>query len=330
MGAQADPRQGPARRGLPRRAVLPALRHRALRPRARPGLRDRHRPERLRALPADLRPVRRPRAGRPAGLDDDAVDAGVQHRRRRAPRRRPTSWPPTAPRRWSSPSRCSSRCSARAGPCGPGRRAPTWSAGPTSGPSTLVDFPAEPRPRRTSWCSADYVTTEDGTGLVHQSPAFGEDDMAVCRAYGLPVVNPVRPDGHFADDVPLVGGQFFKHADTDLVRDLAGARPAVPARALRAHLPALLALPHRAACTTPSRPGTSARRSGQGRAAAREREDQLVPRDHQARPLRRLAETTTSTGRCLAQPLLGHAAADLALRRGPPDLRRLAGRALAS
>ncbi len=66
----------------------------------------------------------------------------------------------------------------------------------------------------------DYVTTEDGTGLVHQAPAFGADDLAVCKAYGLPVVNPVLPDGRFADDVPLVGGQFFKHADTDLVRDL--------------------------------------------------------------------------------------------------------------
>jgi isoleucyl-tRNA synthetase len=67
---------------------------------------------------------------------------------------------------------------------------------------------------------ADYVTTEDGTGLVHQSPAFGEDDMAVARRYGLPVVVPVRPDGHFEDDLPVVGGQFFKHADADLVRDL--------------------------------------------------------------------------------------------------------------
>ncbi|MCW2865877.1 MAG: isoleucyl-tRNA synthetase [Marmoricola sp.] len=67
---------------------------------------------------------------------------------------------------------------------------------------------------------ADYVTTEDGTGLVHQSPAFGEEDMAVCRGYGLPVVVPVRGDGHFEDDIPLVGGQFFKHADADLVRDL--------------------------------------------------------------------------------------------------------------
>jgi len=55
---------------------------------------------------------------------------------------------------------------------------------------------------------------------VHQSPAFGEDDMAVARAYGLPVVVPVQPDGHFGADVPLVGGQFFKHADADLVKDL--------------------------------------------------------------------------------------------------------------
>ncbi len=66
----------------------------------------------------------------------------------------------------------------------------------------------------------DYVTTEDGTGLVHQSPAFGADDMAVCKAYGLPVVNPIAPDGHFEADVPLVGGAFFKEADPTLVADL--------------------------------------------------------------------------------------------------------------
>ena len=66
----------------------------------------------------------------------------------------------------------------------------------------------------------DYVTTEDGTGLVHQAPAFGADDLRVGRRYGLPVVNPIRPDGAFADGVPLVGGQFFKHADSALVKDL--------------------------------------------------------------------------------------------------------------
>jgi isoleucyl-tRNA synthetase len=67
---------------------------------------------------------------------------------------------------------------------------------------------------------ADYVTTEDGTGLVHQSPAFGADDLAVARSYQLPVLNPVKPDGHFADDVREVGGLFFKTADKTLVRDL--------------------------------------------------------------------------------------------------------------
>lgn len=68
--------------------------------------------------------------------------------------------------------------------------------------------------------NAEYVTTEDGTGLVHQSPAFGEEDLKTCRAYGLPVVNPVRPDGTFEPEVPLVGGVFFKKADEALVAEL--------------------------------------------------------------------------------------------------------------
>ncbi len=67
---------------------------------------------------------------------------------------------------------------------------------------------------------ADYVTIEDGTGLVHQSPAFGADDLQVSRRYGLPVVNPMAPDGKFLAEVPLVGGVFFKEADKTLVREL--------------------------------------------------------------------------------------------------------------
>ncbi|MFI6346917.1 isoleucine--tRNA ligase [Streptomyces sp. NPDC050560] len=85
-------------------------------------------------------------------------------------------------------------------------------------PFTLVDFP-EGTPAHYV-VNADYVTTEDGTGLVHQSPAFGEEDLKVCRAYGLPVVNPVRPDGTFAPELPLVGGVFFKKADETLTEDL--------------------------------------------------------------------------------------------------------------
>jgi len=65
-----------------------------------------------------------------------------------------------------------------------------------------------------------FVTTEDGTGLVHLAPAFGADDMDASRAHGLPVVNPIKPDGHFEDDLPLIGGLFFKDADQRLIEDL--------------------------------------------------------------------------------------------------------------
>ncbi|KPC89784.1 hypothetical protein ADL27_39260, partial [Streptomyces sp. NRRL F-6602] len=90
-----------------------------------------------------------------------------------------------------------------------GREMERWSY---QRPFELVEFPAEAH----YVVNAEYVTTEDGTGLVHQSPAFGEDDLLVCRSYGLPVVNPVRPDGTFEEELPLVGGVFFKKADEAL------------------------------------------------------------------------------------------------------------------
>ena len=67
---------------------------------------------------------------------------------------------------------------------------------------------------------ADYVTTEDGTGLVHQAPAFGADDLVACRAYGLPLVNPIAADGTFLPEVPVIGGMFFKKADALLITEL--------------------------------------------------------------------------------------------------------------
>jgi len=92
---------------------------------------------------------------------------------------------------------------------------------------------------------ADYVTTDDGSGLVHQAPAFGAEDLVSCRAYGLPVVNPVRADGHFSDEVPVVGGMFFKKADETLVSDL-------EQRGLMfKHVPYEHAYPHCWRCHTP-------------------------------------------------------------------------------
>ena len=67
---------------------------------------------------------------------------------------------------------------------------------------------------------ADYVTVEDGTGLVHQSPAFGAEDFTACRKYGLPVINPIKADGHFLPELKIVGGIFFKEADKLLIKEL--------------------------------------------------------------------------------------------------------------
>jgi isoleucyl-tRNA synthetase len=92
---------------------------------------------------------------------------------------------------------------------------------------------------------ADYVTVESGTGLVGQSPAFGADDLATARRYGLPVVNPVGRDGHFATGLPLVGGLFFKDADAPVMADLR-------ARGLLyRHVPFEHAYPHCWRCHTP-------------------------------------------------------------------------------
>ncbi len=68
--------------------------------------------------------------------------------------------------------------------------------------------------------TADYVTVEDGTGLVHLAPAFGAEDLAACRRFDLPVVNPITPDGHFEPSVELVGGMFFTDANPALMADL--------------------------------------------------------------------------------------------------------------
>ena len=142
--------------------------------------------------------------------------------------------------------------------------------------------------------------TESGTGLVHQSPAFGADDLAVARALRPAGRQPGRgPTARSSEHLPLVGGLFFKAADAALVADLRERGPAVPRAAVRAQLPALLALRHRAALLRAAELVHPHDRD-QGPAARGERADRLVPGDDQARPLRRLARATTSTGRCRA------------------------------
>jgi isoleucyl-tRNA synthetase len=66
----------------------------------------------------------------------------------------------------------------------------------------------------------EYVTTTEGTGLVHTAPAYGEDDARVGRRYGLPTIHPVKPDGTFDERVGPFTGQFVKDADPGLVEQL--------------------------------------------------------------------------------------------------------------
>ena len=67
----------------------------------------------------------------------------------------------------------------------------------------------------------NYVTTEAGTGIVHQAPAFGEDDFRVLKANGITaLVCPVDLEGKFTDEVSDFAGVYVKDADKDIMRKL--------------------------------------------------------------------------------------------------------------
>ena len=65
--------------------------------------------------------------------------------------------------------------------------------------------------------SGDFVSTEDGTGIVHVAPAYGVDDLALGQANDLPVVHAVGLDGNFKKEVTPVAGKFFKDADPIII-----------------------------------------------------------------------------------------------------------------
>jgi isoleucyl-tRNA synthetase len=67
---------------------------------------------------------------------------------------------------------------------------------------------------------ADYVTIEDGTGLVHTAPAFGQEDMESGKQYDLPILLTVQPDGAFIPEITPWRGIFVKDADPQIIKDL--------------------------------------------------------------------------------------------------------------
>jgi len=68
--------------------------------------------------------------------------------------------------------------------------------------------------------TGSFVTTLDGSGVVHIAPAFGEDDFTIGREYDLPVLQPVNEKGKFTDEITPYRGLFVKEADPKIIADL--------------------------------------------------------------------------------------------------------------
>jgi len=66
--------------------------------------------------------------------------------------------------------------------------------------------------------TGDHVSTEDGTGIVHTAPGFGEEDYAVMKGSGVPVVCPVDDEGQFTKEVSDYSGRFVKDCDKDIIK----------------------------------------------------------------------------------------------------------------
>jgi isoleucyl-tRNA synthetase len=75
-------------------------------------------------------------------------------------------------------------------------------------------------PRTHTVLEADFVTTEDGTGVVHTALAFGEDDFKLGEKYGMTVQNPVKEDGTFDERIEPYAGRFVIDANPDIIEAL--------------------------------------------------------------------------------------------------------------
>ncbi len=75
--------------------------------------------------------------------------------------------------------------------------------------------------------NADFVSTDDGVGIVHIAPGFGEDDAAVCKKYGMPEVCPVDEECRFTAEIPEYAGMPVKDADKLIIRRLKDERKLV-------------------------------------------------------------------------------------------------------
>ncbi|NNK64685.1 MAG: isoleucine--tRNA ligase [Gemmatimonadetes bacterium] len=85
-----------------------------------------------------------------------------------------------------------------------------------------IDVVPEPAHLGNAWTVVleDFVSADDGTGIVHMAPAFGADDYAAGQRHDLPLLRPIDDAGVFHADLPEVGGMFVKDADEVVIEGL--------------------------------------------------------------------------------------------------------------
>ena len=231
-------------RGPQGRPLLRALRHRAVEPRARPA----------RRVPDVTEPsvyVRFPVVDRDFDLlvwTTTPWTLVVERRRRGRPRRRVRARARRRrrPRPRAGARRASPTCSATTPRSSARSRSPTSSASATSARSTSSPLD---RSRGARVVAADFVTVDDGSGIVHLAPAFGEIDREVAERRRPADAQPGRARGDVRRpprSARRTPGQFVKDADPAIIDALARRGPARARRRLHALVPALLALRHAA------------------------------------------------------------------------------------
>ncbi len=86
----------------------------------------------------------------------------------------------------------------------------------------MFDYALKEISRDQAWrvVPADFVTLEDGTGIVHIAPAFGADDYDICKREDIPMFNPINREGRFESIVDDFAGEWFKDADKGIARNI--------------------------------------------------------------------------------------------------------------
>ncbi len=203
-----------------------------------------------------------------------------------------------------------------------GSAAATWSVSATTGPSPISSRGGTGESDGWRVVPGEFVEADEGTGIVHLAPAFGEVDRQAGRDHHLPTLNPVGPDGRFTDDVELArgpAGARDEPGDQSIGSNGRGGSSGASSTSTPTPLLAVRDRAHLLGEAELVRPHLRAQ-GGSGRA---ERDDRMAPGAHPGRADGGVVGEQRRLG-ALAGPVLGHPPSGVAVRRGTHSLRRVA------